>query len=105
VHKIFLNLTYKHFLLLKKFNSASDGKTHNQVDHILIDRRRYSSILNVRSFRRADCGNDHYLVVAKVRERLVVSKQTTYKFHMERFKLKKLNRSGIVLKSQMGSQI
>jgi hypothetical protein len=34
---------------------------------------------------------DHYLVVAKVRERLVVSKQTTYKIHTKRFNLKKLN--------------
>jgi hypothetical protein len=30
-------------------------------------------------------------VVAKVRERLAVSKQTTHRFHMERLNLKKLN--------------
>jgi hypothetical protein len=30
-------------------------------------------------------------VVAKVRERLGVSKQTAHRFHMERFNLKKLN--------------
>jgi CTP-dependent riboflavin kinase len=58
----------------------------------LIDRRQHSSILDVRSFRAADCDTDHYLVVAKVRERLAVSKQTTYRVHMERFNLKKLNR-------------
>jgi len=34
-----------------------------------------SSTLDVQIFRRADCDTDHYLVVAKVRERLVVSKQ------------------------------
>ena len=54
--------------------TSPDGKTHNQIDHILIDRRRQSSVLDVRSFRGADCDTDHYLVVAKVRERLAVSK-------------------------------
>jgi uncharacterized protein YeeX (DUF496 family) len=64
------------------------GKTRNQVDSILIDRRRYSSILDVRSFRAADCDTDHCLVGAKFRKRLAVSKQTTHSVHMERFKLK-----------------
>jgi hypothetical protein len=27
--------------------TSPDGKTHNQIDHILIDRRRHSSIINV----------------------------------------------------------
>ena len=57
----------------------------------MIDRRRHSSLLDVRSFRGADCDTDHYLVVAKVRERLAVSKQATQKFDGERFKLRKLN--------------
>jgi hypothetical protein len=38
-----------------------------------------------------DCDTGHYLVVAKVRERLAGSKQTTHKFHMGRFSLKDLN--------------
>jgi hypothetical protein len=56
-----------------------------------MDRRRHSSIHDVRSFRAADCDTDHYLVVAKVRERLAVSKQTIHKVHMETFNLKKLS--------------
>jgi hypothetical protein len=56
-----------------------------------MDRRWHSSILDVRSFRGADCDTDHYLVVAKVRERLAVSKQATQKFEGERFNLRKLN--------------
>jgi hypothetical protein len=53
---------------------SHDGKTHNQIDHILIDKRWHSSIPAVRLFWAADCNTDYYLVVAKVRERLTVSK-------------------------------
>ena len=56
----------------------------------MIDRRRQSSILDVRSFRGTDCDTDHYLVVAKVRERLAVSKQEAQKLDGERFNLRKL---------------
>jgi hypothetical protein len=53
---------------------SPEGNTHNQIDHVSIDKRRHLSILDVRSFRGADCDTDQYLVVTKVRERLVVSK-------------------------------
>jgi hypothetical protein len=34
--------------------------------------------------------SDHYLKVAKVRERLAVNKQRPHRFHMQRFNIKKL---------------
>jgi hypothetical protein len=71
--------------------TSPDGKTHNQIDHILVDRRMNSNILDVRSFKEADCDSDHYLVVAKVRERLAVNEQSSHRFHMEGFNLKKFN--------------
>jgi exonuclease III len=40
--------------------TSPDGKTHNQIDHILVDRRRQSNVLDVRSFRAEDCDTDHY---------------------------------------------
>jgi hypothetical protein len=49
------------------------------------------NILYVQSHRAAVCDIDHYLVVAKVRERLAVNKQRSHRFHMERFNLIKLN--------------
>jgi hypothetical protein len=70
---------------------SPDGKTHNQIDHILVDRPRHLNVLDVRSFRAADCDSDHYLVVAKVRKRLAVNRQRSQRFHMEKFNLKKLN--------------
>jgi hypothetical protein len=71
--------------------TSPDGKTHNQIDHILINRRRHSSVLDVQSFMAADCDRDHCLVAAKIMERLAMNKQGSQKFHMERFNLKNLN--------------
>jgi hypothetical protein len=61
----------------------------------LIDRRRYSSVLDVRSFKGADCDTDHYLVVAEVRERLAVSKRAAQKIDTERFNVKKLKEGDV----------
>ena len=64
---------------------------HDQIDNVLIDRIWYSGVLDVRSFRGADCDTDHYLVFAKVRERLAVGKQAAQRFDGQRFNLRKLN--------------
>jgi hypothetical protein len=55
--------------------TSPDGKTHNQIDHILIERRWKSRVLDVRLFRVAECDSDHYLVVETFRERLAVNEQ------------------------------
>jgi len=51
--------------------------------------RLLSSLLDVLSFRGAECDSDNYLVVAKVSEKL--SQQESQKFDVERFNPTKLS--------------
>ena len=84
---MFVNSTmFPHRNIHKYTWTSPGGKTHNQIDHILIDRRLHSWILDVRSLRGDDCDTDHHLVVAKVRERLAVDKEAAQNFDVERFK-------------------
>jgi hypothetical protein len=82
---------FPHLNIYKYTWTSPDGKTHNLIDHILIDRRRHSNVLDDRLLRAADCDSNHYLVAAKVRDRLAVNKQRSHSLHTERFNLKKLN--------------
>jgi len=50
---------FSHRNINKYTRTSSDGKTQNQTDHVLIDRRWQSSVLDVRSFRGADCDTGH----------------------------------------------
>ncbi|PNF22954.1 hypothetical protein B7P43_G11667 [Cryptotermes secundus] len=76
---------------IHKFSWTSpDGKIQNQIDHTLIDRKRHSSILDIRSFRAADCDTDNYLDVAKVKERLFLWAATRCKQNVTRTSLLEL---------------
>jgi hypothetical protein len=86
---------FPHRKIHKYTRTSPEGNTHNQIDQILIDRRRHSSKLDVRSFRAADCDTDRCLVVAKVRERLAASKRAAQKIDTERFNVKKLNEGDV----------
>jgi len=71
--------------------TSTDGKTHNQIENVLIDRRWKSGVLDVRIFRGSECDTDHYLVITKFRERLAVGVQSTQWLDWHRFNLSKLN--------------
>jgi len=90
-YMVFKSTMFPHRNIYKYTCTSSNGKTHNQIIHVLIVRRWHSSILDVRSFSGADCDTGHYLLIAKFRERLSVSKQAAQRFDRQRFNLRKLN--------------
>ena len=45
----------------------------------------------MRSFKGADCGTDHHLLIAKVTEMLAEGNQAAQRFDRQRLNLKKLN--------------
>ena len=55
----------------------------------------------MRSFRGADCDTDHYLVIAKVMERLALGKQATQRFDRQRINLRKLNEPEVMERYQI----
>ncbi|XP_050339414.1 uncharacterized protein LOC126765720 [Bactrocera neohumeralis] len=67
---------------------APDRKTTNQIDHVMIEGRHVSSILNVRALRGPNIDSDHYLVAAKIRTCLCAAKnarqQTQGRFDVEK---------------------
>jgi hypothetical protein len=81
--------------------TSPDGIIHSQIDQVLIDKRRHANILDVRSFRGANCHTDHYLVVAKLRERILLSRRRRQNFGLERFDLKKLDDAEVKEKYQV----
>jgi hypothetical protein len=85
---IVMSTTFTHRDIHKHTWTSPDGVTHNQIYHVLIDKGRHSNIIDVLSFRGADCDTDHYLIVAKLREKISVSKGGRQKFDLERYDLK-----------------
>jgi endonuclease/exonuclease/phosphatase family metal-dependent hydrolase len=68
------SMMFPHSSIHKYTWTSPDGNPHREIDHILVDRRRHSNVLDVRSFRAADCDSDYYLVVATVGEGVAVNK-------------------------------
>jgi hypothetical protein len=59
---------FLHINIHKETWISLDRTTRNKIDHIIIDARLTTDMLDVRSDRAADCNTDHFFVRAKMRQ-------------------------------------
>ena len=64
------NTIFEHKDIHKYTWTKPGGDTKKQIDHILVNSTWIKSLLDIQTYRGADIGSDHELVIAKVRLRL-----------------------------------
>jgi len=61
---------FQHRNINKPTWAAPDRSFESQIDHMIIDARHMSDLLDVRSYRGGNVDSDHYLVIARMRTRI-----------------------------------
>lgn len=73
-----------------RYTWRSPQQTESQIDHVPIDGRHFSDIIDVRTYRGANIDSDHYLVMVKLRPKLSVINNVRYRrpprYNLERLK-------------------
>ena len=46
------------------------GRTVNQIDHVLINKRRATTVEDVKTMRGANCDSDHFLIRTIIRHKI-----------------------------------
>ena len=73
---IISNTMYKHPKWHKVTWVSPDQNTYTQIDHVLITRRKQSSVKDVRTYRGAYADSDHYMVTATIRQKIKKTSKT-----------------------------
>ncbi|XP_058456421.1 craniofacial development protein 2-like [Malaya genurostris] len=71
--------TFFQHRLLHRYTWRSPIQTETHIDHVLIDGRHFSDIIDVRTCRGANIDSDHYLVMVKLRPKLSVVNNVRYR--------------------------
>ena len=72
------NITLPHKDIHKETWYLSDGRTANQIDHVLISNRFRSAITDIRALRAPDIGSDHKLLKINFKVKLRVKNEKKY---------------------------
>ncbi|XP_058449454.1 craniofacial development protein 2-like [Malaya genurostris] len=82
--------TFFQHSLSYRYTWRSPQQTESQIDHVLIDGRHFSDIIDVRTYRGANVDSNHYLVMVKLRPKLSVINNARYqlppRYNIERLK-------------------
>ena len=71
--------TFPHKNIHKETWYSADGRTANQIDHVLISNRFRSAVTDIRALRGLDIGSDHSLLKTDFKVKLRVKAGNTYK--------------------------
>lgn len=95
--------TFPHKNIHKLTWKSPDGRTINQIDHVIINKKWRRSLLDVKVYRGADVSSDHYMLFAKIKLKLMAvdfNKQRRRVYDINRLKSQEVRRSfSIELKS------
>lgn len=74
------SVSFPHKQIHKQTWVIPGNRGTTQIDHVLIDKRHATSILDVRTYRGAVCGSEHFLVIAQLRHRIsTVNNKNNYR--------------------------
>jgi hypothetical protein len=80
----------KHKDIHKQTWVSADRYTFNRIDHVLVNSRRQTNVLDVRSYKGTSHVSDHFLVIGRLRVRLSTKRTRKGKSSFERFDTEKL---------------
>ncbi|XP_072392459.1 uncharacterized protein [Diabrotica undecimpunctata] len=70
--------------------TSPDHQTQNQKDHVLIDLRHGSDILDCRNYRGANIDSDHYLIAGRIRAHILNARNDKTKPKIIKYNVDKL---------------
>jgi hypothetical protein len=60
------SMMFPHKSVHKETWISPDGRTRNQIDHVMINARHARNVIDVQSYRGADCNSDNFMVKVKI---------------------------------------